>query len=169
MIFVVAVVMSNIVDLFFHKVWRSWCIVIELVVLFSLGYIIGALNDRLLPLDHWLLLYNVTLFAPLDWLIILVVFSGSLHVFLLYSVLCGLEVTLKIVVVPLRLLGVIVNILVVSITMWMIIVGVRVRVIVFMVVCSLIMMLYRHSWSRLIIPVKFLRPSIFYPVIFLEI
>ena len=119
MIFVVAVVMSYVVDLFFHNVWRSRCIVIELVVLFSLGYIIGALDDRLLPLDHWLPL----LFAPVDWLIILV-FSGSLHVFLLYSVLCRLEVTLKIVVVPLRLLGIIVNILVVSIPMWMIIVGV---------------------------------------------
>ena len=169
MVFVVAVVMSNVVDLFLQKVWRSRCIIIELVILFSLRYIIGALNHRFLPLDHWLTLYNVTLFAPVDWLIILVVLSGSLHVFLLYSVLCGLEVTLKIVVVPLRLLGIIVNILVVSIPMWMIIVGVRVRVIVFMVVCSLIMMLYRHSWSRLIIPVKFLRPSIFYPVVLLNI
>ena len=139
------------------------------MVLLSLRYIIRALDDRLLPLDHWLPLYNVTLFAPVDWLFILVVFSGSLHVFLLYSVLSRLEVTLKVIVLPLRLLGIIVNILVVSITLSMIIVGVRVRVIVVMVVCSLIMMLYRHSWSWLVIPVEIFRPSIFYPVIFLEI
>ena len=140
------------------------------MVLLSLRYIIRALDDRLLPLDHWLPLYNVTLFAPVDWLFILVVFSGSLHVFLLYSVLSRLEVTLKIIVMlKLGLLGIIVNILVVSITLSMIIVGVRVRVIVVMVVCSLIMMLYRHSWSWLVIPVEIFRPSIFYPVIFLEI
>ena len=90
------------------------------MILLSLRYIIRSLDNRLLPLDHWLLFF----FAPVDWLFILIVFSGSLHVFLLYSVLSRLEVTLKIIVTPLRLLGIIVNIFVVSITLSMIIVGV---------------------------------------------
>ena len=92
------------------------------MILLSLGYIIRSLDNRLLPLDHWLPL----LFAPVDWLFILIVFSGSLHVFLLNCVLSRLEVTLKIIVMPLGLLGIIVNILVVSITLSMIIVGIRV-------------------------------------------
>ena len=102
MTFIIAVIMSHVVDLFFYP--GLWSRLIVLMIFLSLRYFISAADNLIFPLGHWLSLFNRA-FLPVNWLFILVVI-------LLLRILNRLEVTLKIIVMPLRLLAIIVSIIV---------------------------------------------------------